>query len=31
MFDKYAGKELIKSGYEKDNSWIKNYIFDENS
>lgn len=26
VFDKYAGNELMKAGYEKDNSWIKNYI-----
>lgn len=24
-FDKYAGKELIKAGYEKNHDWIKNY------
>jgi hypothetical protein len=25
VFDEYAGKELIITGYEKDNSWIDNY------
>ena len=26
VFDHYAGKELLKAGYEKDHSWIKNYL-----
>ena len=26
MFNKYAGGALIKVGYEKDDSWVKNVI-----
>jgi len=30
MFDKYAGEALVKAGYEKDNSWVKNVVNENN-